>query len=130
MATILVVDDEPNVTDLARIVFERDGHTIHTASNGKEALKVLGVEPSSDQGLVPDLVLLDVMMPHVDGITVFRRLRDDARTANVKIVILTAKTHTKALFEELQADGFIEKPFDPASLRNKVRSLIAEPRKG
>jgi CheY-like chemotaxis protein len=126
VARILIVDDEPSVVMLMRLVLEKAGHEALEAFNGKEALKVLGVEPADPAAPIPDLILLDVMMPVVDGYTVALTLKDHPRVGKVPIVVVTAKGDMRRLFESLPAvAGFFGKPFDPSLLREAVEKIIA-----
>ncbi len=112
---ILIVDDVPtNITVLTEILMSK--YKMICATNGLDALKV--VASSS-----PDLILLDIMMPDMDGYEVCRRLQDDANTKNIPVIFLTAKSEeedeTKGL--EIGAVDYISKPFSPAILKNKIR---------
>lgn len=119
MARILLVDDERDVVTLIKFMLEKDGHLVLCAYDGAEALAKAGVEPRDETAVVPDLVILDVMMPVMDGETVRARLAEDARTAAVPVITLTAKG--------APADGrgvYLEKPFDPRELRDLVASQL------
>ncbi len=124
MANILIVDDEPPIVDLVRFVLQAAGHHVIEAYDGRQALKILGVEPYDESTALPDLVLLDVMMPGLDGISVFKRLRENPRTAKLPVVVLTAKTQTSSLFAELNVDAFFQKPFNPGELRAAVTKAL------
>ncbi|PIR19124.1 MAG: hypothetical protein COV48_03705 [Elusimicrobia bacterium CG11_big_fil_rev_8_21_14_0_20_64_6] len=125
MAKILIVDDESTLVLLMRTVLERSGHTIEDAANGQEALAKLGVEPENPAAPLPDLILLDVMMPIVDGLTVASTLRDHPRAGNIPILVITAKGDMRTLFEAMpQVAGFFQKPFDPKSLRDAVNKAV------
>ena len=129
MARILIVDDEDSVVMLMKMVLEKAGHETLEAFNGKEALKLLGVEPPASSAPLPDLILLDVMMPLVDGYTVAVALKNEPRTAKVPIVVVTAKGDMRRLFEAIpQVAGFFGKPFDPKLLRETVDKILATPR--
>jgi len=119
MATILVVDDdEINRTLLVRRLTP-EGHTVRVARDGLEALAAV-------EEAVPDLVLLDVMMPHLDGFDVCRRLRERPHTRAVPVILLTALRDREDRLRGLEAgaDDFITKPFDGAELTARVRSLL------
>jgi len=124
-----VVDDEPPIVDLVRFVLQGAGHKVSEAYDGREALKALGVEPVNDAVPLPDLIMLDIMMPVMDGLTVFRRIKDHPRTASVPIVILTAKSQTQSLFQELSAEAFFQKPFNPGELRTAVTKVLESARR-
>ncbi|MBI3296536.1 MAG: response regulator [Elusimicrobia bacterium] len=124
MARILVVDDERDVVTLIRFLLTRDGHEISEAFHGGEALAKLGLEPPSE-GPVPDLMILDVMMPVTDGYTVARRAAEDGRTRKMPVIMLTAKGQTKELLETVpNVAAVIEKPFDPQRLREMTASIL------
>jgi CheY-like chemotaxis protein len=126
MARLLVVDDEPTLVLLMRTVLEKAGHTVDEAGNGQEALEKLGVDPDDETKPLPDLVLLDVMMPVLDGTAVAAAMRDHPRARKVPILVVTAKGDLRALFEAMpQVAGFFQKPFDPASLREAVLKAVA-----
>ncbi|MFA6091606.1 MAG: response regulator [Elusimicrobiota bacterium] len=129
MANILVVDDERDVVTLMKFILEKDGHIIWEAFNGVQALEKLGIEPENPAAPAPDLLILDVMMPQVDGYTVAQRMAEDPRTRSVPIVVLTARDRMKDLFKPvLSVAAYIEKPFDPKALRDTVVSILAQKR--
>jgi DNA-binding response OmpR family regulator len=113
---VLVVDDDPPSVKMVAFLLQEEGYTVLTASNGQEALRK--VEEES-----PDLVILDVMMPHMDGLEVCRRIR---RTMNLPIIILSAKGETadRVTGLELGADDYLAKPFEPAELLARVRAVL------
>lgn len=121
MARILLVDDERDVVTLIKFMLEKDGHTIVTAHDGAEALAKAGVEPRDQTSVVPDLVILDVMMPIMDGYTVRARLGEDERTKAIPIIVLTAKGMIPG---DPATAVHLEKPFDPKTLRGLVSSLL------
>ncbi|MCB4755667.1 MAG: response regulator [Elusimicrobia bacterium] len=118
MAKILVVDDEKDVVELLTFLLQKDGYTVVNAQNGKEALDVVPKEK-------PDLILLDVMMPELDGYTVQTRLLEDPATKGIPIIILTAKGHLRDIFAmSANVTAYIEKPFDPKTLRAKIQEAL------
>ena len=126
MARILLVDDERDVVTLIKFMLEKDGHTVVPAYDGAEALAKAGLEPRDETAVTPELVILDVMMPVMDGYSVYQRLREDERTRAVPVVVLTAKGDGASA--RLSADGgpatLLEKPFDPKTLRELVAGLL------
>ena len=114
---ILVVDDEPNIVQLARLYLERDGYAITSVGNGQQALDAIRTQQ-------PDLVVLDVMLPQVDGFEVCRRLR--AEDNPVPIIMVTARDDDidKILGLELGADDYLTKPFNPRELVARVRAVL------
>lgn len=125
MPNILVVDDEARVVALMRLVLELAGHRVSEASNGEEALKALGVEPPDPSAALPDLVILDIMMPKVDGHTVAVKLRNDPRTAKLPILIVTSLGDTSHLFQGVAVAGTFQKPFSPKELRETVSRILS-----
>ncbi|MDE3091145.1 MAG: response regulator transcription factor, partial [Chloroflexota bacterium] len=116
MKTILVVDDEPKIVQLARDYLERAGFAVLTAGDGKTALAAARAEK-------PDLVILDLGLPEMDGLDVARALRKDS---NVPIIMLTARGEEtdKLVGLELGADDYITKPFSPKELVARVRAVL------
>ena len=114
---ILVVDDEPNIVQLARLYLERDGFAVSSVGNGQKALEAVRTQH-------PDLVVLDVMLPLVDGFEVCRRLR--AEDNPVPIIMVTARDDDidKILGLELGADDYLTKPFNPRELVARVRAVL------
>jgi CheY-like chemotaxis protein len=127
MAKILVVDDEKNVVELLSFVFSKEGHTVYTASNGREALEKIGLLPTENPPVRPDLVVLDIMMPETDGYTVQTKMLEDESTRSIPIVILTAKGQMRELFGmSSNVAAYIEKPFDPKMLSHKIKEILKE----
>ena len=125
MAHIMIVDDERDVATLIRFLLEKDGHTVTEAHNGTEALEKLGVDPPSAEGVAPNLIILDVMMPVMDGYTVCTRLAGDPKTSAIPVLVLTAKGATRDLFAHSpNVASHIEKPFDPKHLRDLVSGML------
>jgi DNA-binding response OmpR family regulator len=117
--TILIADDDPVIQKLLAVNFEMEGYRVVTASDGAEALERIG----SDH---PDLAVLDVMMPRVDGLDVVRALRADPTTRTMPIILLSAKAQAVDINRGLEAgaDVYVTKPFDPAELLDKAAALI------
>ncbi len=116
---ILVVDDNPSNVDILRARLAAHGYEIVTAADGEEALVAVREQQ-------PDLILLDVMMPKLDGIEVCRRVRADATLPFIPIVLVTAKTESKDVVQALEAGGdeYLTKPVDQASLVARVKSML------
>jgi adenylate cyclase len=116
---ILVVDDQPESIRLLHAVLSPRGYSVDSVSSGAEALERLAAEPA------PDLVLLDVVMPEIDGYEVCRRIRATPATELLPVVMITASSGEEKLRAlEAGADDFVMKPFDQAELLARVRSLI------
>ncbi len=118
-ATILLVDDEPDLLDMLRYNLERSHYRVNTAQDGSEALRIA-------PNLKPDLFVIDVMMPNVDGIETCRKLRAIPDFAHTPILILTALTDESDEIRGLEAgaDDFLTKPVSPRRLLSRVRALL------
>jgi putative two-component system response regulator len=116
---ILVVDDDPSAVQLCTTILTGEGYRVTAAYRGEEALKKILAVP-------PDLVLLDVMMPGVNGFEICRRLKTDARSQFVPVIIVTAlpKPQNKITGLEAGADDFLTKPFDHVELLARIRNLL------
>ena len=123
MTTILVVDDEPPIVDLVRFTLEDADVRVVEASDGAEALVVA-------KRTIPDLVLLDVHMPHLDGFEVCRQLRSEPALARIPIVMLTASGQEadRARGRAAGADEYLTKPFSPLALLALVEALVPDTR--
>ena len=119
MAKILVVDDEPDAVELVAFNLKHAGFDVLTAADGAEALKKARTD-------LPDLVVLDLMLPEVDGLEVCKLLRRDATTAGIPILMLTAKAAEidRVLGLELGADDYVTKPFSPRELMLRIKGLL------
>ena len=118
-AKVLVVDDEPNVLRSLVQYLTIEEFNVETASNGVEALEKV-------ESFSPELILLDVMMPGLDGPGVLSLLQEDPVTASVPVVFITARTQEQEIahLKQLGARGVIAKPFDPMTLAEQVRSFL------
>ncbi len=116
MGKILVADDDVNIADLLRLYLEKEGYTLTLANNGEEALEKFNME-------TPDIVLLDIMMPKLDGWQVCREIR---KKSNCPIIMITAKGETfdKVLGLELGADDYVVKPFDSKEIVARIKAVM------
>lgn len=116
---ILVVDDEPTIVRLMEFILARQGHQMLVATNGEDALEKVRTEK-------PDLVLLDIMMPRIDGYEVARTLRADADTATLPIIMLSAKAQEEDIRKgvDVGVDKYITKPFSPEHLVHVVTDML------
>ncbi len=116
---LLVVDDEQDIVDLISYNLKKEGYTVLTATNGTSALEIAKQE-------LPDLIILDIMMPGLDGFEVCRMLRQYPQTSQVSIVFLTAKTGEidQIIGLELGADDYIQKPVSPRVLVARVKTIL------
>ncbi|MBL9217749.1 MAG: response regulator [Opitutaceae bacterium] len=119
VAKILAVDDEPDLTDLMQYHLVRAGHDVTTAANGWEAIHAVRTNR-------PDIILLDLMLPDLDGFGVCEILRRDPATATIPIIIVSAwaSADSRNLGLELGALDYITKPFSPAELVARVNHLL------
>ena len=118
---ILLVDDEPPIQTLLSYPLQKDGYEVITAADGRQALERF-------EEITPDLVVLDVMMPKMDGLEVARRLKADPATASIPILLLSAKAQEVDVRagSATGADDYLTKPFDPLDLLERVEALIAK----
>ena len=120
---VLVVEDEPDIRSLIALHLVRDGFRCRTAATGTEALQAV-------KASLPDLVILDLMLPEIDGLEVCRRLRQGSRSAALPIIMLTAKTDEvdRVVGLEMGADDYVAKPFSPKELVARVRAVLRRTR--
>jgi two-component system, OmpR family, alkaline phosphatase synthesis response regulator PhoP len=116
---ILVVDDEEDLLELVRYNLTREGYRVTCVSTGEDALDQARRE-------IPDLVILDLLLPNVDGLEVCRRLKGDSKTKHIPILMLTAKTEEADVVAglELGADDYMTKPFSPRVLIARVKAVV------
>ena len=116
---ILVVDDEPDILELIRYNLTRNNYDMTGVASGEEAFASMRTSP-------PDLVVLDLMLPGIDGLEVCRRLKNDARTAAIPVVILSAKGEETDVVTglELGADDYLTKPFSPRVLLARIKAVL------
>ena len=125
MARILIVDDDPDFQNATRMVLEKEGHTILSASNGNEGYRVAKAEK-------PEMIVLDVIMDSVlDGVSMSQQMHDDPETHDIPILMVTsiANTDYAELFptdEYIHIRGFMSKPIQPAGLIKQVNKLLAK----
>ena len=116
---IVVADDDDDILDLVALTLERSGHVVHRARDGEEALELVKRER-------PDLAVLDVSMPKLDGLELTRLLREDPDTSAVRIVLLTALVQESDVSDGLAAGAhdYVRKPFSPQELQARVDVLL------
>ena len=119
---ILLVDDEPNLREMLRQMLEMGGFDVIEAEDGLEALEKL-------EERAPDVLVLDVMMPNLDGVSLCKQLRASAAFADLPILMVSGKTQTRAVQEGLAAGAnhYLRKPIDVAELLQSVRKLLPAP---
>lgn len=125
MGRIIIIDDDPSIVGLLRDLLEGDGHELTTYQSSVEALRVLQ-DPRYRR---PQLILLDVMMPEIDGFTLLTKLSADKRTRSIPVIVMTARGQLSDVFVQYPAvKAFVEKPFDLRGIRDKVLLALGEAR--
>jgi two-component system alkaline phosphatase synthesis response regulator PhoP/two-component system response regulator VicR len=121
MDKILVVDDEERIVKLLQVNLQKAGYDVVSASNGNEALNIIKKEK-------PDLIILDIMMPEMDGIEALRKLKQDKKTKKIPVVMLTCKSEDKDIFCGWKegADAYLTKPFEPAEVIIMVKGILRD----
>ncbi len=116
---IVIVEDEADIQDVIAYNLKRDGYEVLTASRGDEGLSLI-------QAKMPDLVILDLMLPGIDGLTICQQLRTDPKTKNLPIIILSAKEEEADVVIGLGfgADDYVPKPFSPRELLARVKAVL------
>jgi two-component system alkaline phosphatase synthesis response regulator PhoP len=119
MGTILIVEDEADIADLVKYHLEREGLAARTVSDGKQALDLIVRDH-------PDLIILDLMLPGMDGLEMCRRLRAQSATQRIPIIMLTARAEEvdRILGLEMGADDYVPKPFSPRELVARVKAVL------
>jgi CheY-like chemotaxis protein len=119
--TIMVVDDNPDIITIVKTILEGRGYTVFSASSGLELLSML---PNQK----PDLIILDIMMPEMDGLEVLTRLKGKTETSTIPVILLTAKVQYEDVLGgyKLGADYYITKPFTSTQLVNGINLLLGE----
>jgi len=119
--TVLIADDEPNIVISLEFLLQQDGYQVQVVHDGQQALEAI-------QRQAPDLVLLDVMMPHLSGFDVCQKIRENPAWQRMRIVMLTAKGREVEVAKGLAlgADAYITKPFSTQALLAQVRDLLAD----
>ena len=122
--TILLVEDDSDLVELVTHWLERDGYTVCSTADGRDALAQLGADP------LPDLVLLDVMIPHVTGFEVLQKLRAESRTRDLPVVMMTSFSRERdvARGRELGANDYIIKPLMELDFLDRVARALGEHR--
>ncbi len=117
--TILVVDDDPDIVTLVKTILEREGFGVQTAYNGLEVFSRLEEQK-------PDLIILDITMPHMGGLAVLMRLKETAETSSIPVIMLTAKVQYDDMIEcyKLGADYYIFKPFTSTQLIKGINLIL------
>jgi DNA-binding response OmpR family regulator len=122
---ILIVEDDPDIADLVARYLDKAGFVTERAANGRDGLKAMAAHP-------PDLMVLDLMLPHVDGLEIVRQARVNEATAAIPIIMLTARAEESERIVGLEfgADDYMAKPFSPNELVARVRALLRRAQRG
>ncbi len=116
---ILVADDDPDIVAIAKTTLEKTGYVVQTAGNGLEVFSRLEEQK-------PDLIILDIIMPHMNGLEVLERLKETAETSSIPVILITAKIQQDMLRgDKLGADYYIPKPFNSAQLFNGINFVLS-----
>lgn len=117
---VFVVEDEGHIQRLLRIILEKNGYTVESAETGEEAVAIL------EQGLEPDLVLLDIVMPGIDGIEVLEKIRRMDKVKQVKVILLTSMSQQDIVIKgaKLGVKDFIAKPFQPKEFMRRISPIL------
>jgi CheY-like chemotaxis protein len=122
---ILIVDDERDIVTVLRLALEKEGYEVSEAYDGKEALEKV-------PQFKPDLILLDIMMPTMDGYTMNVKLKDNPETANIPVIIITGRGLLKELMKQSKdaaITGYLEKPFTVAKLIVDIKNVFGDKKK-
>ena len=124
MPKVLVIDDDPVIVELLRVNFEIEGFEVVSAADGREGFD----RARADR---PDVVLSDIMMPRSDGLQLLSRLKTDAATKSLPVILLSAKAQNAEVQQGLDmgADDYVTKPFDPFELIDRVNAVLAKSRR-
>ena len=119
--TVMVVDDNPDIVTIVKTILEGKGYGVQSAYSGKEVFNLLTEQK-------PDLIVLDIMMPQMDGLEVLTRLKGDAATSTIPVILLTAKVQYEDVLGgyKMGADYYITKPFTSTQLLNGINLLLGE----
>ena len=119
MPTIMVIDDDANISALLKYRFEKECYTVHLARNGLEAVKEVDGQP-------PNLIILDIMMPEMDGISFLEQLRGNPHTRSIPVIVLTAlgRGPQWQRTQHLGVEDWVVKPFSPRRLVERVREVL------
>ena len=118
---IVLAEDEPQIARLVEFKLKKEGYEVTWKTNGEEALEAIRKEK-------PDLILLDIMMPVMDGYEVLRRIREDENLKSIPVVMLTARAQERDVVKgiDMGADDYIAKPFHPAELLARVKRILSK----
>jgi CheY-like chemotaxis protein len=117
---VLVVDDDPAILEICSDLLQTEGYTVSVATNGQQALEQIRTDP-------PQVILMDIMMPVLDGVEACRQVKANPTTADIPVVLMSARTNLTRQSQELaSADALVAKPFDIDHLLNTIHDLVGE----
>ena len=119
---IICIEDEPETTNLMKLILAREGYEVLGANGGEEGLALVNQE-------IPDLILLDLMMPEMDGTQVFQRLKENEKTRDIPVIVVTAKVQSIDIVlwrQVAKVDDYITKPFRPEELAERVKYVLSQ----
>jgi CheY-like chemotaxis protein len=129
--TILAIEDDLEICTLYKFLMEKEGYFVKEAHSGREALVALGLEDVPRGGdshlvnLVPDLILLDIMLPEIDGYTVLSKILQNDALKEIPVIVVTAKSRMSDLFSSSpNVKAFFSKPFEPKLIRAKIKEIL------
>jgi CheY-like chemotaxis protein len=117
MSHILIADDEPDLLEVCTTVLEASGHSVHAVTDGREVLEAARTR-------APDLLVVDWVMPNLDGASAIAALRADPRTAKIPAIMMSGSVDAEAKADEVGADAFLAKPFDARELMRQVDTVL------
>ncbi|MCX5795023.1 MAG: response regulator [Elusimicrobia bacterium] len=125
MAEVMLVDDDTDLRGMMAAILSQAGYKVVACDSGLEALKKLGIQPDDEDVKLPDLLVLDIMMPRSDGYSVGTAIRGNPRTHGIPILVVSALGEMSRLFaDRVQVEGFLAKPFTTAALIGSVAKIL------
>lgn len=126
MARVMICEDEVHIQRLIKLVLEKQGHVVTTADNGEDCLRLIA-EAQKNQAM-PDLLLLDILMPGIDGLQVLKSIKSQTSTKALKVVLLTALAQENVVLQgiKLGATDYIRKPFHPKELVQRLEKILSQ----
>ncbi len=118
---ILIVDDDKCIIEITRVVLEINGYEVLSAFDGEEAMAKVRHE-------IPDLIMLDLLMPRMDGWEVYNQLKEYSKTAHIPIILVSALDKDTQMNKEMDVEGYLEKPFEINELTEKINNVLASKR--
>jgi two-component system response regulator VicR len=123
VAKILIVDDDRYIVEVAKVALEIEGHEVISAFDGEEAIAKVMHE-------FPNLIILDLLMPKMDGWEAYKQLKEYSKTTHIPIIIISALEERKGMTEDMEVEDYIEKPFEINDLVNRIKRVLARTMRG